>query len=493
MDHTESPEGAETSPMDLPVHDGEGRDSATSAANHRDNVGPAVAEQATDGHAGGDVEVTDVAVSDLPPGAGADQVDAPAAAVSSSSPAVEPAGASSEPEPNLLVDWPAGPVPLPVVNPVAADRQRSGSGRFWVPLLSGVLGGALVLAGVALAGGLQFGEESTSTTTTAAVTATAVETSSGSAATLQLTTAAGVDAVAVGEKVIPSIVTVQVGQETGSGFREFGSGSGVVLDTQGHIVTNNHVAEGNGSFRVVFADGRSYSADLVGADPLTDLAVLEISADGLVPISIGSTEDLQVGNPAVAVGNPLGLEGGPSLTVGVLSAFDRQVQTSASVILYGMLQTDAPITQGSSGGALVDDQGRLIGITTAVGVSSIGVEGVGFATPVEIVERVTRDIIATGSAHNAFLGIRGTTGFDRAADGADTPSGVLVDSVESGGAAGAAGVQAGDLIVSFDGHELQTMQDLVVLLRKAQVGDRVPVQVDRDGTVLDLEVTLGEG
>ncbi len=399
--------------------------------------------------------------------------------------------------PGRRPEWPSGPVPKPASAPPpgAGGRPAARSGRFLIPFSAGFLGAGLALAAVALAGGLGFGgqEAAVPSTTTTTVAPTSSETEPNPAATLRLTTASGVDAAAVGERVIPSIVTVQVGRETANAFQGFGSGSGVVLDSEGHIVTNDHVVDGSGSYQVVFADGRTYPATLVGSDPITDLAVLQISSAGLQPIGLGSTEDLQVGDPAIAIGNPLGLEGGPSLTVGVLSAFDRQVQTSANVILYGMLQTDAPITQGSSGGALVDDQGRLIGITTAVGVSSIGVEGVGFATPVEIVERVTRDIITTGSAHNAFLGIRGSTGFDTATDGAEVPSGVLVASVDPQGAAGAAGIRADDLIVSFDGHAVQTMQDLVVLLRKAQVGDVVAVQIERSGAVLDLEVTLLEG
>jgi S1-C subfamily serine protease len=400
------------------------------------------------------------------------------------------------------VEWPAGPVspPDPVVGGQAqpetpasksTDRPR---GRVLIPLVSGFLGAVLALAAVAGVGGLNLSDESTTTTSTTIVeqASNAVAPPTGGTTTLQLREA-NVDAVLVGEVVIPSTVSVQVGQEGPTGFSRRGSGSGVVFDTEGHIITNDHVASGAPAYRVVFADGRAYQATLVGTDPVTDLAVLKIDADNLVPIEFGSSDDLSVGDPTVAVGNPLGLDGGPSLTVGVLSAFDRLVQTSGSETLYGMLQTDAPITQGSSGGALVDETGRLIGITTAVGVSEIGVEGIGFATPVEIVERVVEELIANGEAGTAFLGITGGTTFDTAADGALVPAGVEIGSIDPNGAAVVAGLQAGDLIVSFEGQEIEVMQDLIILLRRSHVGDTVELMIERDGNVETINVVLGEG
>ena len=396
--------------------------------------------------------------------------------------------------------WPSGPIPRPAPTvsagpasaaPVASgDRRR---GRVLVPMVSAFLGAVLALAAVAGVGGINLLDEATTTTTTVAVdqASEALTPASSGTATLQLREA-NVDAVAVGEVVIPSIVSVQVGRTGPTGFSEFGSGSGVVYDTEGHIITNDHVAAGGLEYQIVFADGRVYEATLVGTDAVTDLAVLKINADNLVPIEFGSSDDLAVGDPAVAVGNPLGLAGGPSLTVGVLSAFDRQVQTSVNDILHGMLQTDAPITQGSSGGALVDETGRLIGITTAVGVSSVGIEGIGFATPVEIVERVVEELIANGRAGTAFLGIVGGTSFDTAPDGALVPAGVEIGSVEPSGAAASAGLRAGDVINSFEGIDVQTMEDLIILLRRSHVGDEVQFTISRSGAVETVDVILGE-
>jgi putative serine protease PepD len=398
------------------------------------------------------------------------------------------------------IEWPAGPI-APPVQVVAAEtsppeqlRPGRRPGRVLLPLASGFVGAIVALATVAGMGVLDLSSETTTTTTTSTTVveeATEAAAAPSTGSTMLQLRESNVDAVGVGEVVIPSIVSVEIVQETAAGLRPLGSGSGVVFDTAGHIITNDHVVSGGPAYRVVFADGRVYEASLTGTDPVTDLAVLKINADDLTPIEFGSADGLSVGDPTVAVGNPLGLDGGPSLTVGVLSAVDRQVQTSASDVLHGMLQTDAPITQGSSGGALVDELGRLVGITTAVGVSEIGVEGIGFATPVEIVERVVTELIADGEAGTAYLGIVGGTSFDTADDGALVPGGVEIGQVEPNGAAAAAGLQVGDVIVSYEGTELDTMEDLIVLLRRSSVGDQVQVMVERNGAAESIDLTLG--
>jgi putative serine protease PepD len=303
------------------------------------------------------------------------------------------------------------------------------------------------------------------------------------------TTTLLLDASLVGDTVIPSVVTVEI---TGTVFGDtgrIGSGSGVVFDNEGHIITNDHVVAAGDSYQVVFADGRVYPAELVGTDPTTDLAVLSIGAEDLRPIALGSSDQLAVGDPAVAVGSPLGLQGTPSLTVGVISAFGREVQTDATTRLYGMLQTDAPITQGSSGGALVDGAGRLVGITTAVGVSEVGIEGIGFATPIEVVTRVVGELIANGEASDPFLGIFGTTVFADTTDGGSAPVGVEIESIEPDTAASAAGLEAGDVIAAIDGTPIKTMEELVSLLRRYGAGSPVELTLE-DGSA--LSVTLGE-
>ena len=390
--------------------------------------------------------------------------------------------------------------PVVVSLPPAPVIIRHGA-RWWQTGLAAMLGAVLAVGGMQLIDG----GETTTSAAPAVATATAdtpimdgpAESTEPSDSAVSDTVVpslpspaelapapSSADAVAVGAKVIPSIVTVEV---LGNG-RIIGSGSGAIITADGYIVTNDHVVDGGEGYQVVLSDGRTtYSATLVGTDPLTDLAVLDIAAEGLTPIEYGSAEALDVGDAAVAVGSPLGLEGGPSLTVGVVSAFGRQVQTSATDILYGMIQTDAPITSGSSGGALVDGAGRLIGITTAVGVSDVGVEGIGFATPIEIVTRVVDELVAEGEVEHAFLGISGVTSFEAAADGARVASGVEIGSIGDGSAAATAGLSAGDVITSIDGLSVETMDELIVALRVRFPGDDVELTVNGD----PVTVTLG--
>lgn len=312
-------------------------------------------------------------------------------------------------------------------------------------------------------------------------------------APLTLSVEGPVDVSDIGAAVIPSVVTVDVGGEVDGELVRRGSGSGVVYDAaNGYVLSNEHVVSVGDEFRVTLADGRVYEADLVGADESTDIAVLRISATNLSAVTIGTTQGLTVGQPAIAVGSPLGLTGGPSLTVGVLSALGREVQVSSEVRLFGMLQTDAPIISGSSGGALVDAAGRLIGITTAIGVSEAGAEGIGFATPVDIVTRVADEIIATGRATQPLLGITGTTGFTDLDDGGQAPTGVRVVSVEPDTAAESAGLQEDDLITAVDGVKLDTMEELVARLRAFAAGDGIELTVVRGSEELTITLELGD-
>jgi putative serine protease PepD len=375
---------------------------------------------------------------------------------------------------------------LTVAGPPAPKRPR----RRW-PLAVA----AVAVAGIAFLVGAEMGGsgEASSSETDAPASAEAAP-AVPAVAPVEETPVIGAlyDASPVAGAVVPSVVTVEVGIPAAGGFRSAGSGSGVVFDGDGRIVTNDHVIAVGSDYRVVLADGRIYEAELIGSDPRTDLAVLDIDAGGLLPIELGSSESLDVGDPTIAVGSPLGLEGGPSLTVGVLSAFGRQVQTDATTFLVGMLQTDAPITQGSSGGALVDEQGRLVGITTAVGVSDVGIEGIGFATPIEIVTRVVGEIIEIGAATDPYMGVTGGTELADTGDGGLRPVGVLVDSVQPGRAAEAAGIESGDLITAFDGIAVDTMDELIASLRRFGTGDTVELTIVRDGVEQSIEVQLGE-
>ena len=297
---------------------------------------------------------------------------------------------------------------------------------------------------------------------------------------------------AVAVKVFPSVVTVEVGDLEGGTLTLNGSGSGVILEN-GYIATNQHVVADASFARIVLQDGRTYDTEIVGSDAYTDLAVLKVDIDGLRPIEFGSTDDLAIGQMAVAVGNPLGQDGGASLTVGVISALSRTVDFEDGSGLYGMLQTDAPITSGSSGGALVDEGGRLIGITSAIGVSQAGAEGIGYAIPVELVQRITNEIIETGTAKHPFIGIYGTDYVVTADDGALTPSGAeIAELIEGASPAGDVGFLPGDAIVEVEGAEIRTMEDLVIALRLFHVGEEVQVTVTRDNTPITASVLLIE-
>ncbi len=340
------------------------------------------------------------------------------------------------------------------------------------PLLGGLVGSAVTLLALVASGVLD-----TPQAAPPPVTAARVVTAAQPAATM------GVAQVAA--SVLPSIVTVRV-----EGFGGPGSGSGVVYSASGYVITNDHVVQGGESFTVEFTDGTSVPATLVGSDPLTDLAVLDVDRAGVTPIVFGDAAGLQVGDVAVAVGNPLGLRGGPSVTAGVVSAVGRTLQVSPDTILYGLLQTDAPITRGSSGGALVNDRGELIGITTAIGVSDVGAEGLGFAVPSDLVAGVVPDLIVDGEVRHAFLGITGTTATARAAGGV-APSGAVITDFAGDSSIRRAGAQIGDVIVALDGQSVSSLDELIARLRHHRAGDEVTVTVERNGNRLDLDVTLG--
>ena len=241
---------------------------------------------------------------------------------------------------------------------------------------------------------------------------------------------------------------------------------------------------------VVFSDGARFPAEVVGSDPITDIAVLLVEREDMTSISIGSVESIRIGASSVAVGNPLGLEGGPTVSSGIVSAVDRTLDVQGGQPLYGLVQTDAPIAPGSSGGALVDSEGRLIGITTAIAVSNVGPEGLGFAVPVDIVIGVANDLIETGEVRHAVLGIRGGTAWAEQ-DGAQYPVGVAVSDVTSDSAYELAGGQVNDVIVEIDGVELQTLDALLGKLRRLREGDVVNLRILRADAETTLQVTMG--
>jgi S1-C subfamily serine protease len=310
----------------------------------------------------------------------------------------------------------------------------------------------------------------------------------------------------VAARVLPSVVRVQVLEESldenGEAiFVPVGTGSGVGYTAEGHLLTNSHVVEDADRIEIELVDGRIYGAELIGADPITDVAVIKVDPGLVQPIPIADRNVLAIGDAAIAVGNPLGLAGGPSVSVGVISAFERELsidrRDGTERNLQGLIQTDAAISGGSSGGALVNQDGALIGITTAKSVGST-TEGVGFAVPVDLVEGIANDLITAGEIEHPFLGISGRAAYEEQPDGAQAPAGAeIVEILDNVGgiaidsALGAAGGLAGDVIVAVDDVEISTMNQLASLLRRYRAGQEVTITVERDGAEIVLDVTLG--
>ena len=402
------------------------------------------------------------------------------------------------PEGSYVTPWnvppaapPLAPAPVQRSTPEAEPPGHISTGV--VAFVSAVLGAAAVVGILSLLG--LFSSDTAEPITAAVDTATSPVTTVVEQIVNEIITNGGDDHVAeaVAIKVLPSVVTVEVGNLEEDVLTLIGSGSGVIMN-DGFIVTNHHVIEGATVTRVVLQDGRIYDTEIVGSDAYSDLAVLKVDIEGLPPIEFGSSDDVIVGQFAVAVGNPLGQVGGASLTTGVISALSRTVEIDDES-LFGMLQTDAPITSGSSGGALVDGAGELIGITSAIGVGRGGAEGIGYAIPVELVRRVTDEIIETGTVHHGFIGIYGTDYVEKANDGALVPGGAEIANLwdgPEGSAAGIAGFVASDVIVSVEGVEITSMEDLVIKLRLHHAGDEIKMTVLRDGSPFTSSLILDE-
>ncbi len=271
------------------------------------------------------------------------------------------------------------------------------------------------------------------------------------------------------------------------------AGSGFVMTAQGHIVTNYHVVEGASEIEAVAADGTQWQAKLIGFDQSNDIALLKVEAEGLRPVVIGSSDGMQVGDQVVAIGNALG-ELSFSLTSGYVSGKDRNVNTDGTVI--NMIQTDAAINSGNSGGPLFNARGEVIGITTAKysGTTSSGasIEGIGFAIPIDDVIGMLEDLRDYGYITGAAMGVSVRNVDADAANMYGIPVGVYVEDVVAGGAAQAAGIRAKDIIVDLGGHEIETVNDLTRALRRFAAGQTATVTVWRGGQEVLLSITFQE-
>ena len=309
------------------------------------------------------------------------------------------------------------------------------------------------------------------------------------------------------DAVSPSVVAITVTSGQGGG-----QGSGVIFDTKGHILTNNHVvaAGGQGSqISVTLNDKRTYDATVVGTDPSTDLAVIKLTnaPSDLKAIALGDANALKVGDPVMAVGNPLGLAG--TVTTGIVSALNRPVttsdqqqgdptqqQTAADPVVTNAIQTSAAINPGNSGGALVNASGQLVGINSAIASlgsssgssSQSGNIGIGFAIPVNEAGSIADQLITSGKATHPYLGVQSKD--DVVADGSAKRASAVLTNVVTGTPADKGGLRAGDAIIAVDGNSIDGSLSLVAQVRERSVGDKVTLKIVRDGKSQDISVTL---
>ncbi|MDN0063782.1 S1C family serine protease [Collinsella ihumii] len=308
---------------------------------------------------------------------------------------------------------------------------------------------------------------------------------------------------AVSAKALPSVVSIETEVQDTSSMMSGGSsssgsiGSGVILDSDGNILTNYHVVQNATSIVVTLNDGSSYEAEIVGSDESSDLAVIRlVNADpnALTPIEIGDSDELTVGSWVMAIGSPFGNE--QSVSTGIVSALYRSTamqSTTGTTIYANMIQTDAAINPGNSGGALVNDNGELVGINSIIESYSGSSSGVGFAIPVNYAKNIADQIIAGQTPVHSYLGVSLTTvnALNARQNNLSVDYGAYINEVTEGGPAAEAGMQAGDIVIAANGDEITSADGLIIALRGYDVGEKVTLTVMRGSEQMDLEVTLG--
>jgi putative serine protease PepD len=376
------------------------------------------------------------------------------------------------------------PVFQPPVSPAAGPPARRPAR--WRIGVAGLVAGALIGGGAGAGVATLVGDDTTGRTSS--VSAQDVVIKNPQSAT---------SATAAAAKAAPSVATVYVSSGSGQG-----SGSGVVLSADGYLLTNNHVVSldsgpAGAAVQVRTADGTLYDATVVGTDPTSDLAVVKLAdAGGLTPATFADSDDVQVGDLAVAIGAPLGLSN--TVTDGIVSATDRAVATGSDQeqTVIDALQTDAAINPGNSGGALVDAAGEVIGINTAIATVATEVPGqqgqsgnigVGFAIPSNTATRIAQQIIDTGSADHALLGVSARTA---ASDGSAVGTGAEVVLVQAGSPAADAGLQVGDVVTAVGDRAVTSSTELTAAVRSSRPGDQVTLTVRRGSSETTVEATL---
>ena len=310
------------------------------------------------------------------------------------------------------------------------------------------------------------------------------------------------------ERVRPAVVSIMTRIVSRDRFGRqsvgFGSGTGVIFDESGLVLTNNHVIEGGVEITVTQDDGTQVIAEVIGADRLSDLAVLQLPGDGYPSLPLRKNGNLRAGDWVIAIGNALALPGGPTVTVGVVSALGRSIEASPGITLYDLIQTDTSINPGNSGGPLIDLNGDLVGINTAVlrgssRTGGISVEGIGFAIDVETARQVAEQLVELGRVRWAWMGVFLADLVPEVAAQVGLPirEGVIIQNTVVGGPSDRAGMIPGDVLVNIGGHDIATISDLTRLLKQeSSPGQKLAVEVfrviDGDGSREMLTLELGE-
>ncbi|WP_226567981.1 S1C family serine protease [Bacillus stratosphericus] len=389
----------------------------------------------------------------------------------------------------------------------AFKKEKKRKAAWLSPILGGIIGGGLVLGITPLL------PKSQDTAANTHQTASSEPAASDNFSTKQITKATNVADMV--EDLEPTIVGVSNYQSTQNSFglsgdsteAEAGAGSGVIFKKDGkkaYIITNNHVVEGANKLKVTLYDGKTKDAKLVGSDVMTDLAVVEINADGIDKVaSFGDSSKLRAGDKVIAIGNPLGAQFSGTVTEGIISGLDRSVETNTSsgTVEMNVLQTDAAINPGNSGGPLINTDGQVIGINS-LKISESGVESLGFAIPSNDVKPIVDELLKNGKVERPYLGVqmidleqvpetyqKNTLGlFDK-----QIGKGIYVKDVSKGSPAQKAGLKSGDIIIKFKGKDVANSSQLKeILYKETKIGDKTTMTVIREGKNKNLDITLGQ-
>lgn len=387
------------------------------------------------------------------------------------------------------------------------SSDSSGSKKFksniFLPFISGVVGATLVI-------GMAFGvpniKKSLLYNSDNANVSDVVQTSNSGVVDFVSLNSYSDTAVFAASKVLPSIVGIKVEYTVTSNFIQGMSqiaqaeGSGIIINNDGYILTNNHIINSSDSsvyyevskatkvYVYLYNDETAYEATIIGTDEETDLAVIKIEKDGLTAAELGNSDSVKIGEFAMAIGNPLGMQS--SVTSGIISAVNRKV-TSEDGTTYNLIQTDAAINSGNSGGALINSEGKVIGINT-LKLSGSGIEGMGFAIPINDTIDIYKQLIEKGKVLRPYIGIGGIDLDDVNAKHYNLPTGIYIKEINSNSPASSSDLKTGDVITAIDGIEVKTMDELNEIKNKKNIGDEVTLDVYRNGETKQIKIKLGE-